>query len=74
MAPPVTLTQLAERIDGVRAAVDRIETNVKQINDQALDRRVTKLEDTVRWLGRLLAGALVSAAGSIVVTVLVASR
>lgn len=70
---PVTLSLLAERLSQAQQGIDQIQKDLKTVNEQALDRRVSKLEDTVRWLTRTVAGALVSGVGAIVVA-LVMSR
>jgi ABC-type enterochelin transport system ATPase subunit len=55
----MNMSQLAERIDGVKGSVDAVAKDVKAIKDQALDRRLSSLESTVTWLSRLLVGAVV---------------
>lgn len=64
---PVTLSLLAERLGQAQQGIDQIQRDLKTVNEQALDLRVSKLEDTVRWLTRTVAGALVSGVGAIVV-------
>lgn len=64
---PVTLSLLAERLAQAQSGIDQIQKDLKTVNDQALNLRVTKLEDTVRWLTRTVAGALVSGIGAIIV-------
>lgn len=63
----VTLSLLAERLAQAQSGIDQIQRDLKTVGDQALNLRVTKLEDTVRWLTRTVAGALVSGVGAIVV-------
>lgn len=69
MATPVTLGLLAERLGQAQIGIDQIQKDLKVVHDQALDRRVAKLEDTVRWLTRTVAGALISGVGAIVVAI-----
>lgn len=64
---PVTLSLLAERLSQAQQGIDQIQRDLRTVNEQALDLRVSKLEDTVRWLTRTVAGALVSGVGAIVV-------
>lgn len=68
---PVTLGLLAERLGQAQLGIDQIQRDLKTVNEQALDRRVSKLEDTVRWLTRTVAAALVSGVGAVVVSLLV---
>lgn len=63
----VSLTQLAERIDGARGEIAAVGRDVKELKEQGLDRRISSLESTVSWLSRLLAGALVTAVVAIAV-------
>lgn len=69
---PVTLSLLAERLGQAQQGIDQIQRDLKTVNEQALDRRVSKLEDTVRWLTRTVAAALISGVGAIVVALVVA--
>jgi hypothetical protein len=64
---PVTLSLLAERLGQAQQGIDQIQKDLKTVNEQALDRRVSKLEDTVRWLTRTVAAALISGIGAVVV-------
>lgn len=68
-ATPVTLSLLAERLGQAQQGIDQIQKDLKTVNEQALDRRVSKLEDTVRWLTRTVAGALISGVGAIIVAI-----
>lgn len=63
----MTLSLLAERLQQAQSGIDQIQKDLKTVGDQALNLRVTKLEDTVRWLTRTVAGALVSGVGAIIV-------
>lgn len=68
---PVTLSLLAERLGQAQQGIDQIQKDLKTVNEQALDRRVSKLEDTVRWLTRTVAAALVSGVGAVVVALVI---
>lgn len=70
--PTITLGVLAERLATAQAGIDQIQKDLKTVNDQALDRRVAKLEDTVKWLTRTVAGAVVSIIVAIVVALILA--
>lgn len=63
---PVTLSLLAERLSQAQQGIDQIQRDLRTVNEQALDLRVSKLEDTVRWLTRTVAGALVSGVVAVV--------
>jgi hypothetical protein len=63
----VTLGQLADRLQIAQNGIDQIQKDLKTVNDQALDRRVSKLEDTVRWLTRTVAATLISAVGAVII-------
>lgn len=65
----VTLSLLAERLATAQYGIDQIQRDLKLVADQALNLRVTKLEDTVRWLTRTVAGALISGVGAIAVAI-----
>lgn len=67
-SPVVTLSLLAERLAQAQNGIDQIQRDLKTVNEQALDRRVSKLEDTVRWLTRTVAAGLISGVGAIIVT------
>jgi hypothetical protein len=68
---PVTLSLLAERLGTAQQGIDQIQKDLKTVNEQALDRRVSKLEDTVRWLTRTVAAALISGVGAVIVALVV---
>lgn len=68
---PVTLGLLAERLAQAQQGIDQIQRDLKTVNEQALDRRVSKLEDTVRWLTRTVAAALISGVGAVIVALVV---
>jgi hypothetical protein len=68
---PVTLSILGERLTRAQLGIDQIQKDLKTVNEQALDRRVSKLEDTVRWLTRTVAAALISGIGAVIVALVV---
>lgn len=72
MAPTMTLGLLAERLQTAQAGIDEIRSEIKTVTDQALDRRLSKLEDTVRWLTRTVAATIISAIGSVVFALIIA--
>jgi hypothetical protein len=68
---PVTLSLLAERLAQAQVGIDKIQDDLKTVNEQALNRRLSDLEDTVRWLTRTVAAALISGVGAVVVSLAV---
>jgi hypothetical protein len=68
---PVSLSLLAERLQTAQMGIDQIQKDLKLVADQALNMRVTKLEDTVRWLTRTVAAALISGIFAVVIAVAV---
>lgn len=70
----MNITQLAERIDGVRAEVQSVGKDVTSIKEQALDRRLSAVEDGLTWLRRLLTGAVVTMVVLIAVALATAAR
>ena len=61
MAAAITLGVVGERLDQVQATLADIQRNLRTVNEQALDRRVTALESTVKWLSRALGGSIIAA-------------
>jgi hypothetical protein len=68
---PITLSVLAERLTQALVGIEQIQKDIKTVSEQALDRRVSKLEDTVRWLTRTVAAALISGVGAVIVALVV---
>jgi uncharacterized coiled-coil protein SlyX len=67
--PVVTLGTLAEKLIAAQTGIDQIQVELRKVNEQALDRRVSKLEDTVKFLSRTVAATLISAIGSAILAV-----
>jgi hypothetical protein len=68
---PVSLSLLAERLATAQMGIDQIQKDLKLVADQALNMRVTKLENTVQWLTRTVAAALISGIFAVVIAVAV---
>lgn len=71
MTPIITLGVVGERLDQVQATLADIQNNLRTVNEQALDRRVTSLESTVKWLSRALGGAIIGAISSGILAMIV---
>lgn len=58
---PTNLSGVALQVSQVQDTLKAINEELRKLNDQALDRRVSKLEGTVAWLGRALGGSVIAA-------------
>lgn len=57
----VTLGQISEQLGDMRGELVEVNRKLDKVTEQALDRRVTALEDTVSWISRLVIGGVITA-------------
>lgn len=60
MVTQITLGVLADRLSRVQETLDKIQSDVETVNNQALNRRVTQLEENLKWIVRVVAGAFIT--------------
>lgn len=60
---------LGERLSRVHDEVKEARSELRVLTNQSLDRRLTTLEENVKWLIRLVVGAVVSGLAAVAVAV-----
>lgn len=63
----VNLAVLGTKLDNLTAQLGEVRQDIRTMRDQALDRRVTAVEENIKWIVRALVVAVLGAAGSIAV-------
>lgn len=68
--PIVQLALFKQSLEDMKVTLTDIRSEVRRFNDQALDRRVSTVESSLRWLARTVVGILISAPLAIIVAYL----
>lgn len=71
MPPPdderVTLAVLGAKVDNLTGIVTEVRSDMRTMREQALDRRVTAVEENIKWIVRTLVVAFVGGGVSVLV-------
>lgn len=61
----VTLAVLGTKVDNLAQTLSEVRNDMRTMREQALDRRVTAVEENIKWIVRALVMTVLSMAGAI---------
>lgn len=74
MVPPdderVTLAVLGAKVDNISSTLNEVRADMRTMREQALDRRVTAVEENIKWIVRSLVVAVLGAGATIVTSLI----